>query len=50
MDSSCLPAPASQMLRVTTAVLALSVRVAAGDEDAAAQVGALAELLKGYGP
>lgn len=39
-------APALQMLAVTTAVLALYERVAAGDQDAAADVERMAALLK----
>lgn len=42
--AACLPARTT-LLRVTTAVLSLSERVAAGDEDAAAEVEALATLL-----
>jgi hypothetical protein len=45
LDPSCLPA----LLRVTTAVLELGQRVAAGDEDAAADVERMAALLEGCG-
>lgn len=41
MDASCLPA----LIRVTTAVLELGQRVAAGDEDAARQLSVLATML-----
>lgn len=42
MDSSCLPA----LMRVTTAVLELGQRVAAGDKDAAEQLSVLATILE----
>jgi hypothetical protein len=45
LDPSCLPA----LLRVTTAVLWLGERVAAGDEGACEQVDALAKVLEGSG-
>jgi hypothetical protein len=44
LDAAC--PPALQLLAVTTAVLELGQRVAAGDEDAAEQVGAVAALLE----
>lgn len=43
MDPSSLPA----LMRLTTAVLELGQRVAAGDKDAAAKAVVLAELLEG---
>lgn len=44
MDSACLP-DLSPLMAVTTAVLELGSRVAAGDMAAAAEVSALAGLL-----
>ena len=41
------PSPALAMLRLTTAVLALGLDVAAGDLRAAADAEALAELIEG---
>lgn len=45
MDSSCLPA----LLRLTTAVSDLTVRIMAGDELAAETVDQLAKVLEGCG-
>lgn len=45
MDAACAPAVRSQLMQVTTAVLALGERVAAGDASAMVQVEALAQLL-----
>lgn len=44
MDAACLPA--AQMLRITTEVLLLGERVAAGDLAAVAQAEAIAALLE----
>lgn len=49
MDAACPRALKLQMLKVTTAVLWLGERVAAGDLSAAAEVDALAALLASAG-
>lgn len=46
MDAACPPALKWQMLTVTTAVLELGERIAAGDLSAAADVERLAGLLE----
>jgi len=45
LDAACPPALNAQMILVTTRVLELGQRVAAGDLSATAEVGALAALL-----